>query len=1778
MRLSPIALLPPLVVVFAACGDAVPAADTDTAAPAPVDLEIATTVEGLVTGNGRRWLGPDGLRVDVEPTRPLTRVTLTVRDERGDRVVGIDDVAPWRLSLNPATAGLSDGERLALVVRAYAADGGETQTTPVVAFVDLGPPEIAATDPALPAVGTEVVPLTFDLADEGAGADVMTTEVAVAWRGPDGDGHALAEGTDFTRTAMGPSSLQVEMTAQLEGRYDLTLVPVDRVGNRGEATRWTYTADATPPALTVDTPTDGDLLSDIAAVEAWAVDALLPGTVTITARLSDAAGGAVDAASGSLALDTTGLDDGSAQLGVTASDAAGNTVTVTRSVTIDNDPPEVAILSPAPGTWVLGQLALTLTARDEGAGVARVDARVGGQPEVVATSTSGPGGVYTLPLSLSDGEHTVWVDAVDGLGHTRTANVLVAADVSPPELTVEPTAGSSPTRTLPTWRITTTDRGVGVDLDATADTVRLTAADGAVYPTTTELASTGLSVTGGEVPSGSYSLEVRGVDSLGNTSGPLTTTWEIDRTPPSVTLSVAMDAVWSGEVDPSWTTADTDLVTATWLDIEDATAQRVTLPGLGPPWHAPVDSASLVDGLVRATVTAVDRAGNTATDTAWVLVDNTPPAVIVTSPLDGRHAAPSFVFRAAVHEGTSGVVSCELREAGGPPLADLEVVGRPTGAVPCALAVTLDAEGPHTLVVNARDAAGLVGEATVTIQVDAAVPAASVAPAGGVVTELPTVTFTISDTVGDGADATDAGPDLAASADTLVVTVDGEPVGGWTSDLDEDARTITLTWAASTPDGHWRVTLSPLDRVGNVGEQVAASFVLDTSAPELTASTPAPGEALDGAVAIALEVADLSAVERVGVSLVDRHGGSVAAELEAAPWRTTLETSGLADGTATLILTADDEVGHTGSLAIPVVIDNKAPAVAVNAPAADAFVPATPTLSLALRDDGVGVASVVVRAPVEVVVGQAAFDPPIRDDAVEITLELTGDGPLALEVVATDGLGRSATITHPVVVDATPPSVTAKPLDGAILGPDPTVMLFVDDGDDPASAGPDMSATAATLQLTRLGETLTGYSASMDGRRLDLRITDKRTGPIEVRLAPTDLVGNVATQVVTSYTLDQEPPSVTGSEPEDDANQVPPAQDIAVSFDEPMDALSLSGAVRVTADGVPVAGEITVDPAQTTVRFTPTYPFGPLVTVEVQVSETVTDRVGNALGEDVSFGFSVAPYRFRDVAAETGLGAYRGGTGETGEDHGPGGTFADLTGDGFPDLVLGTEDGEALAYYVNVAAPGTPIGRRFEPWPLVPDALPATTGVIAGDYDNDGDLDLYVTNYHEPNLLLQNQLVESGVADFVDVTASTVPPGDDPVQAGVGVGVWEGHKLLTLSMTAAWADVNRDGWLDLYVGNHNGHYPAGDFGAKPGERDVLYLNQGDGTFLDVTDAARAQGWISESGGFITAIQEYSSTNAVIFADLDDDRWPDLIVTNKLRHANDRDMIYRNLGDSPDGEWLGFRPITYDLVPTFGNTNPLAMGIAAGDVDRDGDLDFYVTDWAPYGTVPGPNELWINTWSETGEVGFQVAPCCTGAYAWGVQIVDLDNDGLLDVHVATNSGFSDLVYRHASSSAATGWTSVAAAWGLAQGGNARGDMAADVDRDGWSDLFVVNSGAAPRLYRNFSAEVIGPRRWLSVYLVGAPELPGSYRSTRDAMGARVYATADFDGDGVADRQLMEVLSGHSNAASTSSLEAELGLGIASSVDLEVVWPSGRVTNLEAVAADQHLVVDEAEESP
>ena len=431
-------------------------------------------------------------------------------------------------------------------------------------------------------------------------------------------------------------------------------------------------------------------------------------------------------------------------------------------------------------------------------------------------------------------------------------------------------------------------------------------------------------------------------------------------------------------------------------------------------------------------------------------------------------------------------------------------------------------------------------------------------------------------------------------------------------------------------------------------------------------------------------------------------------------------------------------------------------------------------------------------------------------------------------------------------------------------------------------------------------------------------------------------------------------------------------------------------------------------------------------------------------------------------------------------------------------------------------------------------------GCCVGDYDNDGWPDLYVTNFG-PNILYRN----NGDGSFSNVTEGT----------GVGGERW--------SSSAAFADYDRDGDLDLFVANyldyrlednticHRGdlrvYCPPADF---TGVADVLYENKGDGSFADVT---RESGVFNPEGKGL----------GVVWGDYDNDGYPDIFVANDTT----ADMLYRNNGDGTFMDVALFVGVALGAkgIPMGG------MGTSFGDYDNDGWLDIAVTNFQddPNSLYHGEGDGTFADASYASRLGGVSLPYV----GWGVDFVDLDNDGFTDLFVGNGNiydnvemfdpGYTYPQRNHLFRNQGDGTLSEISRQcgpGLSLNKVSRGVAFVDYDNDGDIDILVTNSNQTPDLLRNESSN---QNNWLNLRLVGTA-------SNRDAIGARVKIFAPG-----LEPQLREVKSGSSYLCQ-SDMRLHFGLGKASIVTrIEIRWPSGLDDTFEGIAPNQFLEVREGE---
>jgi hypothetical protein len=533
---------------------------------------------------------------------------------------------------------------------------------------------------------------------------------------------------------------------------------------------------------------------------------------------------------------------------------------------------------------------------------------------------------------------------------------------------------------------------------------------------------------------------------------------------------------------------------------------------------------------------------------------------------------------------------------------------------------------------------------------------------------------------------------------------------------------------------------------------------------------------------------------------------------------------------------------------------------------------------------------------------------------------------------------------------------------------------------------------------------------------------------------------------------------------------------------------------------------------------------------------------------------------FLNVARESGLNAKTIFGGEHKnkyllETTGCGVAFYDYDNDGWLDIFL--VNGSRLEAFAKGQEPTSHLFKNNRDGTFTDVTAKAGVGhsgwgqgVCIGDYDNDGFEDLFVS-YFGKNVLYHN----NGDGTFTDVSE----------KAGVA---GNGKRWNT---GCAFVDYDRDGNLDLFVAN----YIDLDLSTAPvpesgpclykgvmvacgppglnGGKSILFHNNGDGTFTDVSTAS----------GILKANGTYGL--GVLTADFDNDGWPDIYVANDSTAS----ALYQN---QKNGKFIDIAleagcALSPDGKPQAG------MGVSAADYDMDGNLDIVKTNFA--GDTP-------SLYHNQGGANFEDTTFTAGVgqhtqyLGWGCGFFDMDNDGWPDILICnghvypeveqlkTDAGYAQrkLLYRNLRDGRFED-VSLKAGTGISEAVASRGAAFGDFDNDGDLDVVVNTVNDFPQLLR---CDTRTGNNWIKIRTIGR-------KSNRSGIGARLKCVTKAGDQDKPHEQIDEVRSGGSYF-SQSDLRIHFGLGQAEKVDLiEVRWPSGQIDTLKDIKPNQLIFVEE-----
>ena len=451
--------------------------------------------------------------------------------------------------------------------------------------------------------------------------------------------------------------------------------------------------------------------------------------------------------------------------------------------------------------------------------------------------------------------------------------------------------------------------------------------------------------------------------------------------------------------------------------------------------------------------------------------------------------------------------------------------------------------------------------------------------------------------------------------------------------------------------------------------------------------------------------------------------------------------------------------------------------------------------------------------------------------------------------------------------------------------------------------------------------------------------------------------------------------------------------------------------------------------------------------------------------------------------------------------------WGDFNNNGWLDLYLTNPSGPNILYENN--GDGTFTISDLTNQVALPDAWSA--GAIFIDYDNDGWLDLYVVNW-EANVLFRN---DEG-RGFIDVTE----------EAGVGD--------MGNGKTASWGDFNQSGYLDLYVANWACYPRCGR--PSEGDRDTLYLNNGDGTFTDVTHWLRGN---TRGAGFVASFVDYNNNGLL-----------DIYLVNDEFINPIGNVLWRNDGPGCDG-WC----FTNVSAEAGADTRLMGMGLATADFNGNGYLDFYFSN-------AGPQALLFNQGDGTFvEAAAAAGVNHPGGIGWAAIPLDFDNDGWPDIYLAISdptsregSMMNPLFHNQGDGT----FVNLGATSGAGNMAGTVGIAYADYDRDGWVDFVIGNYREGYFLYRNQMGSQ-SDHNWLALKLIGDGPV------NRNGVGTKV-TVVDSNGRS----QLQQLIAGASLGAG-NALELYYGLGTATIDHLLVAWPDGTEQRYDDITPNQYYTL-------
>jgi MYXO-CTERM domain-containing protein len=739
-------------------------------------------------------------------------ITITITDAGGNVVETLMATADANGDWSADAAQLPEGD-YAVAVSATDAAGNTAMAGPNGFTIDTMPPALTFDTPADGTVSNNTTPALSGTVDNDSSVVVRVLD-------------AQGNEVQVLATNVLNGAWDANALALPEGTYSLEATATDPAGNTTVVTN-TYTVDLTPPGLTLDAPADGSSVNNNTPAVSGTVD----NDSTVVVRILDDQGNevqvlAANVANGAWDASAMMLADGTYTVEATATDPAGNTTTVTNMVTVDTAPPAVSLVTPADGVSLNDATPTVTGTAEAGAMVTITITDAGGNVVETLMATADANGDWSADASaLAEGAYTVEATAADAAGNSATSNNNgFTIDLTAPVLTVtSPADMTSINDDTPTL--------TGTAEPGQVVTIEITDAGGNVVETLTATADANgdWTVDAAQLPEGDYVAQASATDAAGNT-GSAMSGFTVDVTEPGITITAPTDGEVFGtrQVDVTGTTeagadVSVNLVDAQGMVLETQTA---TADANGD-WS--VSFQGIANGDYTAEATASDEATNTSTESVTFTIDSDEPNLTVTAPADGDtigDARPEIT-------GTSdadATITVIITDGDGNEVANFTTTPDANGDWTATPDQDLP-EGDYTISVTATRPNGKSTTVDRDVTVDLTAPNLAItAPTDGLITNVGDVTIT------------------GTSDPEQVVQVTVTDAGGaevFSGDVTADANGDWSVDVTGLADGDYTVDAVAADEAGNEATAGPVSFTVNTGAPTITITSPAPGEEID---------------------------------------------------------------------------------------------------------------------------------------------------------------------------------------------------------------------------------------------------------------------------------------------------------------------------------------------------------------------------------------------------------------------------------------------------------------------------------------------------------------------------------------------------------------------------------------------------------------------------------------------------------------------------------------------------------------------------------------------------------------------------------------------------------------------------------------------------------------------------------------------------------------------------------------------------------------------